>query len=519
MADRINAMFDAIDADKSGAIDPTELMMHLLGVGQEHESVSALFKVLDKDGDGLISREEFVAGFAKMDISANLAAVQTQVDASGAEATNIEDLNVAAALIQGAAAAAAGGAVMNTAFVFAKPHANTPAVLDVIKAKFGEKAINIVKEGDVTGEDIDSKGYIDQHYYAIAEKSTLTSGKDLPVDAAKFEGAFEEKWETVVAEGRAFNALEFSKNFAQFQEAGALDAAWDATSVDKKTRVKLGGGFYCGQIEVEGVKNYTFNAFFMTMRGKFTVRDTAEANLTLTLTLTLTLSLTLTTDPDQAPGTSIHYYVVEFDPTKLSCDPHGQNTRPAAKCPCGHAPLHRPARLLGAAPWARGGGPSPPGCRREAEAALVPAQSRRWHRLWPSRWADFRGSVLGPTDPKDAPEGALRGIIAAGWEALGLKAECNGGDNAVHASASPFEGLAERMNWLALAPADDVFGKVLLAAGIPEETIKKWSSDPQVTYDAETATKAGKEKGSIFDALEDLDYQACLDKCVAISKA
>ena len=30
---------------------------------------------------------------------------------------------------------------------------------------------------------------------------------------------------------------------------------------------------------------------------------------------------------------------------------------------------------------------------------------------------------------------------------------------------------------------------------------------------------AGKEKGSIFDALEDMDYQACLDKCVAISKA
>ena len=194
--------------------------------------------------------------------------------------------------------------------------------------------------------------------------------------------------------------------------------------------------------------------------------------------------------------------------------------------------------------------------------------------------------MLGPTDPKDAPEGALRGIIAGDWEKLGLKAPCNGGDNAVHASASPFEGLAERMNWLALAPADDVFGKVLLAAGVPEETIKKWSSDPQVTYDAETAKStgraarpkrprcaapqlappcplrarqaapggpalpgrgrppgrpatasaaqtsrhrsrrfhrlvvhAGKEKGSIFDALEDLDYQECLDKCVAISKA
>ena len=311
----------------------------------------------------------------------------------------------------------------NTAFVFAKPHANTPAVLDVIKAAFAEKGITVLKEGVVTGEEIDSNGYIDQHYYAIAEKSTLTSGKDLPVNADKFKGMFGEDWSTVVAEGRAFNALEFKKKFGQFAEPGALDKAWDATSDKKKTRVKLGGGFYCGQIEVDGTKYYTFNAFFMTMRGKFTT-----------------------------PGTSIHYYVVEFDPSTLS-------------------------------------------------------------------WEDFRGKVLGPTDPKDAPAGSLRGIIAADWEKLGLKAPCNGGDNAVHASASPFEGLAERTNWLKGSIADDPFGKALLAAGVPEATIKKWSSDPQVKYDEETAKATGKEKGSIFDALEDLDYEECLAKCVAISKA
>jgi len=314
-------------------------------------------------------------------------------------------------------------AKMNTAFVFAKPHANTPAVLDVIKAKFADKGITILKEGVVTGEEIDSKGYIDQHYYAIAEKSTLTSGKDLPVNAQKFKDVFGEDWSKVVAEGRAFNALEFKKKFAAFQQEGALDKAWDATNVDKKTRVKLGGGFYCGQIPVDGVKYYTFNAFFMTMRGKFTT-----------------------------PGTSIHYYVVQFDPDKLS-------------------------------------------------------------------WSDFRGKVLGPTDPKDAPADSLRGIVAADWKALGLKAPCNGGDNAVHASASPFEGLAERTNWLASSISDDSFGKALLARGVPEATIKKWSSDPQVKYDADTAKETGKAKGSIFDALEDLDYQACIDKCVAISNA
>ena len=67
--DRANSIFDAIDADKSGEIDPAELMMHLLGLGQEPDTVSAVFAVLDTNGDGSISREEFVAGFDKLRIS------------------------------------------------------------------------------------------------------------------------------------------------------------------------------------------------------------------------------------------------------------------------------------------------------------------------------------------------------------------------------------------------------------------------------------------------------------------
>ena len=159
----------------------------------------------------------------------------------------------------------------------------------------------------------------------------------------------------------------------------------------------------------------------MTMRGKFT-----------------------------APGTSIHYYVVEFDPTKLSC---GRTLkRPGSRQPVWppSAPQARP--LARAAPW-------PPGWRstglaagmpRACSGALAPAQSPKPPMppdRWPSRWEDFRGSVLGPTDPKDAPEGALRGIIAKDWEKLGLKAPCNGGDNALqhaHTPASAVPGFGSR---------------------------------------------------------------------------
>jgi len=126
-------------------------------------------------------------------------------------------------------------------------------------------------------------------------------------------------------------------------------------------------------------------------------------------------------------------------------------------------------------------------------------------------WADFRGKVLGPTNPADAPTDSLRGIIFKDWKDLGLAAEPNTGDNGMHASASPFEGLAERSNWLEGAVKDDSFGKQLIAAGMKEEMIKDWSVDPQVNVEAD-------KKGSVFDALEDQDVGTCLGNLIAMSK-
>lgn len=70
----------------------------------------------------------------------------------------------------------------------------------------------------------------------------------------------------------------------------------------------------------------------------------------------------------------------------------------------------------------------------------------------------------------------LRGV----GDALGPTTEPNVGDNGVHASASPFEALVERMNWVGAQLEADDFGQALLAAGVPRETILAWTKDPQV---------------------------------------
>jgi len=313
-------------------------------------------------------------------------------------------------LSKAAAPPAASG--KQSALVFIKPHANTPAVVELVKTTFAAKGIDISSEGEIDGPSIDKKKLIDQHYYAIASKATILKPDKLPVPADKFEEKFKEPWAKVLEDGRVFNAMD-AKEKLGFDDA-ELDKVWKAATPADKC-VKFGGGFYCALLEPEGKDPiYCFNAFFMSMRSKFTAEKAA-----------------------------IHYFVVEFDP------------------------------------------------------AAVP-------------WSKFRGEVLGPTDPAKAPEGSLRGIIMKDYEKLGLPGAPNVTDNGVHASASPFEGLAERMNWLEKPLAEDAFGKKLLEAGISEETIKAWTVDPQVPLPED-------KKGSLFDALEDLDLRECVAKAVAIA--
>mmetsp|Transcript_32288 Transcript_32288/g.39651 ORF Transcript_32288/g.39651 Transcript_32288/m.39651 type:complete len:384 (+) Transcript_32288:56-1207(+) len=142
-----------------------------------------------------------------------------------------------------------------------------------------------------------------------------------------------------------------------------------------------------------------------------------------------------------------------------------------------------------------------------------PGEKIMWYTVsWPAdslSWEDFRGVVLGATDPSTAPVGSVRRYILDNYKALGLNSKPNTGDNGVHASASPFEALAERVNWLGGDIESDGYGKGLLAANVSKDVIQKWSEDCQVSVEGET--EPGKTM-SVFDTLEDLDADTILEK-------
>lgn len=324
---------------------------------------------------------------------------------------NLEDMNSPACLEK---CLALSQLQLNFAFVFIKPHAKTEKVKNLVKEEFAQRGIQILKEGDLAASVIDEKKLIDQHYYAIASKATLLKPDALNVPEDKWKEQFGVEWKTALGDGKVFNALDCCAHLGISAEE--LGKVWVEAQGAKKV-VKLGGGFYAGEVSANGKGPvYVLNAFFMSLRNKFT-----------------------------APGASIHYYSVSFDPSKLS-------------------------------------------------------------------WLDFRGKVLGPTDPAKAPADSLRGKILAKWQDLGLKAAPDTSDNGVHASASPFEGLSERLNWLSVDVKDDVFGSQLLQAGVTKDMIQAWTIDPQVNL-------GDGQKGSLFDNLEDTNAEDCLAKCIQLSKA
>jgi len=307
--------------------------------------------------------------------------------------------------------------VLNSALVFIKPHALTSQTEALLKETWTSKGLTVCSQGRIAASTIDNNMLIDRHYYSIASKATILSPDKMSVPENKFEEKFGIAFAKALQAGQVLNAKQACEKLGV--GATELKVLWDEATKQALV-VKFGGGFYCGKLASrEDGPIFVFNGFFMSMREMYV-----------------------------ADGAAIHYYVVEWEPSKLA-------------------------------------------------------------------WSDFRSKVIGCTDPSKAPSESLRGMLYAKWQEMGLQSLPDVTKNGVHASASPFEALAEKMNWVGCALEDDPFGAELLKAGLDKNQIMSWTTDPQVPY----RKRAGASviQTSVFDALEDLDVDGCVALCKQIA--
>lgn len=117
--------------------------------------------------------------------------------------------------------------------------------------------------------------------------------------------------------------------------------------------------------------------------------------------------------------------------------------------------------------------------------------------------------MVGATDPSKASKASIRGMLYDHWKELGLDRQPSMSENGFHASASPWEGLLERMNWLQRKLDEDPFGQELLAAGISKDMLKVIREDPTVMFNNQSNTK--DVAFDLIDYLEDKSATECIN--------
>ena len=134
-------------------------------------------------------------------------------------------------------------------------------------------------------------------------------------------------------------------------------------------------------------------------------------------------------------------------------------------------------------------------------------------------WAEFRGGVVGKTNPAEAQAGSLRGKLHAGWEQLGLAAQPSTGENGVHASAGPLEALRERTVWLGNRGAEDDVEADPYGAKLMEIMWGDAGAARLPLLLENEVVSFGAAKGPIFDLTEDKDSLEVLCMCNNIAHA
>ena len=136
----------------------------------------------------------------------------------------------------------------NQAFVFIKPHANNLAVRELLKGQLRDRGLTVAEEGEIDAVTMLSRKLVDNHYYAIANKASLSKPTELHPPSGKlseFTAKFGVTWPQALTDGAVYNAVDACDVLGV--DADTLDKQW-ALAKAGGDLLKFAGGFYVAKL-------------------------------------------------------------------------------------------------------------------------------------------------------------------------------------------------------------------------------------------------------------------------------
>jgi len=372
------------------------------------------------------------------------------------------------------------------ALVFMKPPASAIAACTrLVHSKLKAAGVEVVSEGKLQGGAIAARGLIDAHYGAVANRAVRWQPHELTVPAsgqAAFLHKFGLPWAAAVEEGRVLNAADAAARFGL--DTAALEVAWG--TIPDRDLLKIAEGFYCGRMEGKEAQQAA-----PTTASSLDTKSVSDSN---TVGASSAASQIDSDDSNTVEVQRAAAGEAAGLKTKTANDGNDEHDDDDG-----------------------GGGGSGYfvvngfylGMR---EKFVAPSSVVHWFSVrFPLTLAftDFREKVIGATNPSKAAEGSIRRALFEQWKELGLAAEPNTSSNGVHASASPLEGLFERMNWLGLSPSEDPYGRELMRdAGVPQHALEAWAEDATVSFKG--------SPHSVFELHRGLDSPQCTKQAALV---
>jgi hypothetical protein len=134
------------------------------------------------------------------------------------------------------------------AFVFIKPHANNLAVRELLKGQLRDRGLTVAEEGEIDAVTMLSRKLVDNHYYSIANKASLSKPTELHPPSGKlseFTAKFGVTWPQALADGAVYNAVDACDVLGV--DADTLDKQW-ALAKAGGDLLKFAGGFYVAKL-------------------------------------------------------------------------------------------------------------------------------------------------------------------------------------------------------------------------------------------------------------------------------